>query len=233
MGAFTNVEVGLTAGTNTYTSNGANRYIQRLSPLSANTALLWYFDTSTGVSRSVVLTENAGVITVGTIVYRSIASTQGTDGNGVIFPPGTSEFLSIRYAGFTGTNNSPARLVPNKISGTTFTYGAGKITTPEELSVQYASQPNYILGRVGNGDYIVSVDGDTTTTHANSGVPVYRSNGDVVVHRGTVKIPSIAVGTYPVPTMGNRILLLGATTFGNTVNPLSSQLRAVHVEIAA
>ena len=196
-----------------------------LFPLSASTALFSYVPTTAAVSRSLILTESAGAVTAGTILYNSISAggTSGSSG-GTISEQTTSDFLALR-----NQNSTPFQriVVPHKISGTTITTGNAMLI--EKLG---SSASIYIFGtRLSSGDYLLFQNSESA-----SELVVLRSNGDAINYRQSVKMPFGQSGSwdYPFPKVSsNRIVLMGIT-FGSTINAASTyQLRLVNIEIAA
>lgn len=241
VGVFTVAGTTVTAGTPVtvetgitpellYTTNSATRYNPHLAPLSANTGLLWYLDSS-DISRAVVLTEAAGVVAAGTILYGSISKAATTaNESGVIFPQGTTEFLSLKQS-VGAASSFQLRVVPHKISGTAVTVGAGGGFVQDlDTLVQANSQT---MTRLASGDYLILPNTSSQVT----GIPVFRANGDSVSARGSIKIPAVArtTGMQGVPGVtSNRIIVLGSTKFvGSTVSAGTYQLRLLNVEIAA
>ena len=203
------------------------RYTPTLFPLSASTALFSYVIAAGGVSRAVILTESAGTVTAGTILYNSISD--GTNSNtngGVIFEQGTSDFLTMRNSGDGSVY--PRYAVPHKISGTTITTGNGMVLP--ELGV-YSSASAFYGTRLSSGEYLVFQE----NAHASHLVSL-RTNGDAINYRQSVKMPFGAAGEfgYPFPKISsNRIVLMGVTV-GSTINSSSTrQLRLLNIEIAA
>jgi hypothetical protein len=235
VGAAGTVETGGTGiGTGsggTYTGFSATRYNPHLFPLSASTALLWYFDSS-AISRAVVLSESGGTVTAGTKMYNSISIAVATTvGGGAIIPQGTSEFVAIRAQSAAGTFD----LMPHKINGTTITTGSGAAL--REIPPTRVDQVWF--ARLASGDY-VHIGGSVNTSTSQMGVqelPVFRSNGDAVNVRGRIKVPALmasaAGATWsPVALSSNRLAILGATV-SSTVSTSTFQLRLLNVEIAA
>lgn len=220
--------------THKYTDNNANRYNPHLFALSANTALFWYFDVN-GISRAVVLTEAAGIITAGAILYRSISSAGATvSGSGKIYSQGSSEFVSIRGIASVTNGLGGAYLVPCKISGATITQGAGRLAEycssiyPENITVVKTSSGKY----VATGVFFNGSAGFTGT----SGAAVFSSNGDAINYQGKLAVPALftvsVLDSQPV-VASNRICILGSTGYGTTIGVATYQLRLLNVEIAA
>jgi len=201
------------------------RYTPILFPLSASTALFSYIPTTAAVSRSVILTESAGTVTAGTILYNSIsAGGDNTSSGGFISEQGTSDFLAMR-----NQNQTPfcRVVVPHKISGTTITTGNAMLM--EKLG---SSNSIYIFGtRLSSGDYLLFQNSESA-----SELVVLRTNGDAINYRQSVKMPFGQSGSWSYPfakVSSNRIVLIGIT-FGSTINAASTyQMRLVNIEIAA
>ena len=224
LGTVLTVETGTSALT-MYTSSSATRYNPHLFPLSASTALLWYFDSSS-VSRAVVLSESAGTVTAGTIIYRSIALHGNAVGAGAILPQGTTEFAVI----MNNADNSP-QIVVSKISGTTITTGGGS-NLPEITQVSSEVQ---FGERLTSGDYMVGFLGTGSDVGANR-IEVFRSNGDFIKRKGGISTPCINMyaNVYPVQAVSaNRVVVLGASTQGNFDATQVYRTRLLNMEIAA
>jgi hypothetical protein len=225
-GAVLTVETVAAAAQLTYIGSALSRtrYNPILFPLSASTALFSYVSTSSPVSRSVILTESAGTLTAGTILYNSVSSASTANNAGNMCEQGTSDFLAIRAQ---GTTTFSRYAVPHKISGTTITSGASMII--EKLGLSGAFQA--FGTRLSSGDYLLS-----QLNSSASELVVVRTNGDSINYRQTIKMPFGANGNfaYPFPKVSsNRIVLIGRP-FGSTINANSTfQLRLVNIEIAA
>lgn len=214
----------------TYTSDSATRYNPHLWPISANSAGLWYLDSS-GVSRVVVLSESGGTVTKGTILYRSISqAASNSAGAGAVLPQGTSSFCAV-VESLASTAGFGLRLAAHKINGATITVGGG-------ASLANISQVHPLLtigARLSSGDYIL-VNGAATFNAAS--MPVFRSNGGVIDYRGEIKCPLIDFvsgdAAYPNPqaVSSNRVVALGAMRAGTTVGASTYQLRLLSIEIA-
>lgn len=191
--------------------------------VSATAAGLWYLD-STSISRALVLSVAGVTITPGAISYRSISNgAANAAGNGFIMPQTATEFCSAQ-ASAANTAGFGISLVPCKISGSSITQGAAR---PVRDAIPTAPS-NYIAGRLPGGDYALF------TTQANNAVmPVFRSNGDVISPRGEISIPFVSGTTFPVPVVGNRVVLLGSNQQAPTAGLSTYQMRLVNVEIAA
>ena len=229
-GAALNVEAGTFQSYLAYISSSATRYNPHLFPLSASTALLWYFDSS-GISRAVVLSESGGTVTNGAILYRSISAAAVTAvGGGFILPQGTSEFVSLKSQSAQTGNLG---LYPCKISGTAITTGAG--IAARELPPNRPDQVS--VTRMSTGDYVYT-SGATAQLlggPAPQELLVFRSNGEFINKRGTLKVPPL-VGNYgmvPYNVSANRLVILGATPDGTTVAATTYQIRLLNIEVAA
>ena len=222
IGAGTSVQLSYIGNTQVRT-----RYNPILFPLSASTALFSYVSGTGGISRSVILTESAGTITNGTILYNSVSAGTFTATNGgIIGEQGTSDFLAIRQQGNAAPYTRSA--VPHKISGTTITTGNAMLL--EKLGVS-SSSITFFGTRLSSGDYLLS-----PTNSEASELTVLRTNGDAINYRQTIKMPFGAGGSfaYPFPKVSsNRIVLIGRP-FGSTIDSNSTfQMRLVNIEIAA
>jgi hypothetical protein len=210
-----------------YTNDSATRYNPHLWQIGTNTAGLWYLDGS-GVSRTVVLNENAGVITAGTISFRNTSTAAANAaGAGFILPQGITEFMSIKEQ-LVSTAGFGLVMIPSKINGTNITQGASRpmrnvlqnnpITTPTT--------------RLASGDYLILPTG-AASVPASSVIPVFRSNGDYINYRGEIACPAIASITTPiVATESNRIVILGSDNDATTIGVSTLPLRVLNVEIA-
>ena len=231
VGAVLTVETVATASTQlNYNGSTATRtrYNPTLFSLSASTALFSYITSSGADSRVVILTESAGTVTAGTILYNSVsAANTSSDSGGNLFEQGTSNFLASKLnSAITGTY--PCRVVPHKISGTTITTGNAMVLP--ELGI-LGSTGSFFGTRLSSGDYLLS----PTNSNA-SALVVVRTNGDAINYRQSVKMPFGTNGSfaYPFPKVSsNRIVLIGRP-FGSTIDSDTTyQLRLVNIEIAA
>lgn len=207
-----------------YTVNSATRYNPHLSPLSASTALLWYFDSS--VSRAVVLSESGGTVTAGAKLYRSISAAASTaKGGGGLLSQGTDSFVSYRLR-VASTDGYDPILSVCKIAGTAITPGAS--FSPPGLPAGQAYQ--MLCGRLSSGDYVFQGFSDTVGTGE---LIVFRTNGDAINYRGNIKMPSI-IGTEANGPMAlvssNRAVITGVDR-QTTVGASTYQLRLLSVEI--
>lgn len=219
---------------NTYVVSSATRYnphLWALSVGSTNTLGVWFLDVN-GVSSALVLSETAGTIVAGTILYRSISSGNGTAINdfGQIFPQGSVEFLALKQEGPTSAGTIwRFRVVGNKISGTNITAGSSAYT--DSISPGASVAANGIgLVRLSSSDYLIV----TGTNGSVDSIPVIRNNGDAINYRGSIKVPSLFGGQLAqAGTFTNRMVVLGQTQFvGTTVAAGTFQLRLLNVEIA-
>ena len=122
-GTAVSVETGIGANLS-YTDDGANRFKPNLFPLTATTASFWYFNSSSA-SRLVVLTEAAGVMSKGTILFKSFSA--GANNNqygGIVLAQTTTTFIGA-YARQASTAGYGYVTRPHKINGTVITLGAG------------------------------------------------------------------------------------------------------------
>lgn len=214
----------------TYISSSATRYNPHLWRIDDNTAGLWFLD-SNFISRAVVLSESAGTMTPGTILYRSISAAAVTAvAGGFILPQGTTEFVSLKSQ---SAQTGDLGLYPSKISGTTITTGAG--IPARGLPPGKPSQVAFT--RLSGGDYVYTpsaVSQMNTIGPAAQELLVFSSNGDVINKRGTIKAPPL-IGNYemvPAGVSATRLVMFGATTDGTTVGTETLQLRLLNVEIA-
>ncbi len=226
VGAVLTVETVALNGALGYIGSSATRYNPHLSPLSASTALLWYFN-SGAVSRAVVLSESAGTVTKGTILYRSISTaTSNAAGGGAIFPQGTSEFVAANIP-LSIANGGAWRLVPHKINGTVITSGnsAALVDVPTTDVIQlYAT-------RLSSGNYLTGFEGGS---NGCTSITVFSSNGDCIRARGSIACPALGGTVYPIPSVAsNRIALLGSAQRGTTVSSSTLQARLLNIEVAA
>ena len=227
-GTALTVESGAVGGDRVnYTVDSATRYNPHLFPLSASTALLWYFDSS-GVSRAVVLSESGGTVTAGSIVYRGISNAAaGSAGYGRILSQGTDHFVSITQA-YNDTAGAALSFNTAKIASTTITQG-GSIPASE------LGNTNSMLGvnvaKLANGKYAVRGGNSNKAS-----IKCFESNGDFFKSVGDVAIPAIGVGANipMLPVVGtNRFVLMGAHDRGSATSNSNGLLRLITVEIAA
>lgn len=215
-----------------YVANSATRYNPHLWAIGGNIAGLWYLDSS-GVSRVLTLSESGGILTAGTILFRSIstAATASTDG-GTISPQGLTEFVAFKQEG--AANAWKTRAISHKISGATITAGA---TYPllEIPNTTKSTGSDLAVSRMSTGDYIPF----STALGGITAMLVFRSNGDVIAYRGKVTVPSLLGISVTTPAPGypaafpNRLVVLGNTSVeGTTVAIATLQLRILNVEIA-
>jgi hypothetical protein len=214
-----------------YKTDNATRFNPHFWLISAggsNVFGMWYFDTN-GVSRVVILTENSGTITAGTIVYNSISSAAtNAVGNGIMMQQGITEFSALRCS-LSNTAGFGLYISAHKINGSTITVGDGQ--NAREANQLGLSALNF--AKDSSGNYCVLV----TSTNASGSVrvPVFRSNGDVINYRGAFSIPEINVAagtTLTANPSSNRFVIIGSTIAGtNGLN--SQQLRLLNVEMAA
>lgn len=237
-GSATVIETGMASYSPSYSANNANRYASHLSPLGPNSALLWYMPTSggfSGVSRAVILTESAGVITKGITTQGSISNgTQSADQAGQLLPPGTSEFLAIKQE-FLASSAIRTKVISHKISGTNILVGTSRAI--DDFSPSSGSTVDRVVSvRMGNNDVVI-IPGASLLLDS---IPVIRSNGDYVLNRGSIRIPSLqqnsATALYfaQAPTTSNRIVIQGTTFYSGSTAVLGSVLlRLINLEIAA
>lgn len=204
-----------------YNASSALRHTAHLQPLTSTTALLWYINASS--SRSVVLTESAGVVSKGPITYRAI-SNGGSSAAGFGFPVafGDSEFLVVcqTLAGSQGYDNY---LQPCRINGTDITVGA-------TLPMPQVPAPPYNVGftRLDTGRYVLTSQGS-----AYVGVPilVVESNGDVITDHGSIPSPGLYGPLAPRNVAPSRVVI-ETMSLANQSGESSSHLRVLNVEIA-
>jgi hypothetical protein len=221
----TSVEAAYAAGSSIYTANSATRYNPHLFPLTATTALMWYCDGSS-VSRALTLTENAGTVTANAKLYASISSSTGI-GLGSPTPFNATDFFALVNDLQTA---SKLRLACHKISGTTITVGSAVIA--DELPI-FTTPIHYSMARLSSGDYIVGLTDSASAPLVS--VLVARTNGDAINKRGSIRMPPLVSGTWPVAAVSsNRIVLIGSTQLNSTTVGASTwQSRLLNVEIAA
>lgn len=202
----------------------ATRFNPHLWPIGANTAGLWYLD-SNSISRVLILTEAAGVITAGPISYQSISGGANT-GSGYIMPQGSGEFLSIRQQQSSAAGFGLS-CVPSKITGTNIVSGSG--IALRDLCQQPPSNVSAI--KLVSGDYVIF-----SIANFGEGGPLYvvRSNGAVLNARGTIKVPPVGFNgsQFYGAVSSSRVVLSGSSTDGTTLGPTTNQLRLLNVEIA-
>ena len=204
-----------------YSATSATRYNPHLSPLSANSALLWYMASSG--ARVVAITESAGTLTVGPLQYRAF------ENSGMILNPGTSEFVTLSADGPGSANNNKYRAVPYKITGTTLTVGSGAVLS-ELPSVSSAIYYNFT--RLASGDYVIPATINSGLAAAAS-IQVLKTNGDAVNFKGSIKAPMLYGGQVP-NVIGARVIILGMMVNGSPNVGLNIyQLRLLNVEIAS
>ena len=232
---FTIAGVGTTAGTAVsvetssndtyYTTSSATRYTPHLFPLTATTALMWYYNSS--VSRTIILSESAGTVTKGTMLWGGVSNAiSSNQSGGFIMAQGTTEFLASVNVSTTAPYTK--RIAPFKISGTTITGGAATVSAlvPGDGNLD-------ISARLTSGDYILA---PLTAWAAN--ICVFRSNGDFVNSRGAIATPFSGNTSinwdFPIPTVSsNRIILKGISQATTTDAAGTYQGRLISVEIAA
>lgn len=198
-----------------YTANNATRLNTHLQTLSATTALMWFIDTSS-ISRIQVISENTGVLTLGTAIYSTISSS----GSSVfsISPFSTTEFVGHINASNTGVPYSH-QLVAHSITGTTVLVGQ-KIPFLEEAS--HLAPTGTPCTRLSSGDYCAQ------TTY---GMAVYRCNGYSINIRGLITTSAINSGQIKTVVSSNRFVLLN--TSAGTISPTNvAQLNITNMEIA-
>lgn len=207
-----------------YSSDQGNRYTPHIAATGANAALIEYV--TAGVSSVVAVTEAAGVLTKGTIVYNTVSgSTSPNREFGVLLPQGSSEFIAVKLDS-TPATASRHRVTSHKISGTVITAGGiyilpsiGGGGTPDSLNTF----------RLTSGDYIIAAGGSGV-----GGIEVLRSNGDAIQSRGSIKVPMIFTKSNPlVGTQSNRLVLLGSCGFGPVLPSSVIPIRVLNLEIAA
>lgn len=232
IGTRLTVESGMTALTDPagFSTSTATRYNGHLSTLTTTTALLWYLDGS-GVSRAVVLTENLGTVTAGTILYRATSqAASDASGFGYILPPGTSEFSAIveRVASTAGYSDY---VTTSKISGTTLTAGGSypALLTPTNPTRIHTT-------RMPTGKYVCHGVGDNNV--ACTAIPVFSSNGDAITYFGQITVPAVNDGGnnligVPRAVSFNRVVVLCNPINGTSLGLSTIPLRLLNVEIAA
>ncbi|HJW55876.1 MAG TPA: hypothetical protein VJ577_11430 [Burkholderiaceae bacterium] len=217
-GAAATIEGGATAIPTSYIANSATRYNPHLWALASgatNTIGLWYVDNS-GVSRAVVLSETAGTIASGTILYNSISPASSSPG--IPLPQGTADFL-VHGSATIAANQYTHRLIAHSISGTVVAPGAVLPLEEEAINLSPISSG---YARLISGDYCVL---------AGSSLMVYRSNGLTLHKRGRIALP-IANSGGVKPIIGARRMVIPSPSVGTTVGASTNQLRIVSVEFA-
>jgi hypothetical protein len=189
-------------------SNIVTRFNPQLFPTGLNSALLTWTDS--GATRAVVVTEAGNVLTFGALLSGSFAG-------GFVAAQNTTDFIAITNSGITG--NQRYNIVPHKISGPSLTLGTAQ-PIPEVSPTGTAG----VIGttpavRLSQGDYLVFGAGIQA-------IPVYRSNGDLAVKRGSIVVPGLSGPTMqPIQAVApNRVVVLA---------PFNSQLRLLNIEVAA
>ena len=208
----------------------STRYNPVLFPLTATTALLSY-GINQPVSRVAILTESGGTMTSGGILFNSISSAgSSTGGGGRLFPQGSTEFTSIMGGVAATTANTCLAAVPHKISGTTITSGA-PLGVLDIVNGQLSSQ---FAARLSSGDLIFGFASEAGSS-GGSRIQVIKSNGDSINNKGSMSMPNIVLGDYPIPNVAsNRIIALGRSGRGSTINANSTfQMRLLNIEIAS
>jgi hypothetical protein len=190
-----------------YSDNNATRFNPRLSPVSANSALLWYIGASSATSQAVVLSESSGIITAG-------ASLAGTFSSGFVAGESTSDFIAINNTGSSGSLRFT--VVPHKIASTAITYGNSQQVPELSPATTAGATP---AARLPQGDYLIAASGIAA-------IPVFRSYGDIAIKRGSIAVPSLGgPSNYPLMTVSaNRLVLAG---------PAGTQFRLLNIEVAA
>jgi len=210
VGTLVSVETGL--ATNVL---GPNRYRPVLFPLTTTTAFMNYVDAGPGLSRALVLTEAATVVTAGTITYGSISRAGSGSGFGSVLPQTTTGFMA-----FYGRSTGSGMLIPYKIAGTTITTGSTPI-----IFTNGSSSGAVAPSQLTNGTYVLV--GNTTGT-----VQVFSFNGDVVANKGSIVIPILSISTsIPQPVAGNRVVCIGTDVDGSTLT--TQRFRLLNLEIAS
>jgi len=206
-----------------YIGGGATRYVPHLFPLSANTALLWWQDnTSPFGSRTTVLTENAGTVTVGPIFYNTIAYANAI---GAGFPSqfGATEFLTAQVTA-TGGGGYQQIFVANKIAGTAITKGASKYLPIYEPPTTMA------MTRISAGKYLISAAAPLNVTTV-TGIHVVSTNGDAINYGGSISCAPITIARH-IPISATRAVLVGYTK-SNPSSAAASQVRVINMEIVS
>ena len=233
VGATLTVETGTVSNAMRYNGSGneapASRYKPILFPLTSTTALFSY--NNAFVSRTVIVTESAGTVTNGSIIFQSISSgTADTAGSGSLLPQGTTEFMSLT-AGVTATvGENSLGLVPHKISGTTITVGV-----PLSLLDIVGTKPSATHAvRLSTGQLVVGFSNLASGQSGTGRIKVVRSNGDYINDRGSMSIPRIGVMDQPVAAVSsNRIIAFGRTLGSIGTAEGDFLFRLTNIEIAA
>ena len=224
-GTLVSVETGI-AASSSYTTDGANRYVPHIWAIGANTAGFWYADSSS-VSRVVILSESAGTVTKGTILYNSIY--YGSSQKGYMQQQGTTEFVAMRT---TGGGQSGIHFLPHKISGTAISVG---IPTAAETDFNGSvAIVNTTYTRLSSGDYVLQGCTADASTYKH---PVFRSNGDFIRFKGAISGPDLSLNAAPIPyaLSSNRVAWIGTTiAAGSAIDAGATwPLRITIAEIAA
>jgi len=173
-------------GTN---DDGANRYNPHLTPISANSALLWYRNASSSIA--LVLSESNGVLTGAPFLAGSFNS-------GFVAAASPTDFAAIVKS---ASNNFT--LVPHRITGDVITSGLTQALPEIPPEVVAGATPAV---RMGQGDYMVFAAGI-------SAVPVFRLNGNSAIKRGSVATPNMAgPSAYPLMVISPRRLVVMAAS---------------------
>ena len=214
VGTLVSVETGLV---NNIVYGSRTRYDPILFPLTSTTALLSYNDNG-GISRTVVLTEAATVVTAGTITYGSFSrAASGSASFGCLLPQSATGFVALN----SRAASEQLVLIPFKISGTTITTG----TAP--LIVDALGNTRAIASTLSNGTYVLGAQGSRTAN-----LPVFTSNGDAIAAKGVIAIPPGITSTFvPWPVAGNRVVFIQTADEG--ASSTVKKFRLLNVEIAS
>ena len=236
VGAVLTVETIATASTRlSYIGNDATRYNPHLFPLTTTTAVLWCFSSSE-ISRVAHLTESAGTVTSGAILYNSIsnAAFPRRSAGGRIFPQGSTDFLSVSMDSENDSNANlytAISLVPHMFSGTNIVSGVS-------LSMPYIlchSVDSLFAARLSSGFYVIGFNVYETKLGGGASLQVVSSNGSYINNKGIISIPHINMSGYPITSVAsNRLVLIGLAGRGSTINAGTTyQMRLLNLEIAA
>lgn len=221
VGATLSVETGMGSTSALFSSLAASRWIPRLFPLTATTALLWYQDSTSLFSRFVVITDAANVLTAGQILFRSMVDSASASG----FPLGFSatDFLVVKQ--YVAAPAYSQVVVPHKINGTVITYGSP--LKPANAMVKDMTGAQMVSTRLSSGDYIFS------DVNEAGGLAVARTGGDFVRDRGVISQPSFTLSARPVIQLSPvKVAFLGRARGVTIATPATNQLRLIVTEIA-
>ena len=217
-----------------YGSDLTSRYNPRLWKIGATTAGVWV--KAAGISRTAVLTVSAETVTPGVIYYKGVSTTSSGGGDGQMLPQGTSEFLSVQQTSPNGEGGF-YRVTPSKISGTTITRGFGEIlVVPAQISTIVGA---VLMAKLSNGNYGILATGNQGGDSGTSGITsisIVKSNGDVVINRGSISFPEMwfrGGNAILLPNVSSSRFVLVGAGFGNPSAGNVDTLQVVNIEVAA